>query len=167
MPNLNYGLITHEALRAELQQRWPELQDDEQTLSDTLEGISSLPEMIAAVLRSAIEDELLVAGIREHIGGLKVRQKRLQDRVERKKAMALHYAQEGRLKRIPAPDFTASVGMGGGRVLITDETALADEWVRIKREPDKEKIGKALKAGVIVPGAELSNPVPWLSVRTT
>jgi hypothetical protein len=165
MPNLNLGLVGHEALRAELLQRWPELHDDPEALADTLEGLSSLPDMIAAVLRSAIEDELLVAGLGEYIGKLKDRQKRIKSRADRKKTLALHYCQEGRLKRIPAPDFTASVGMGKGRVLIPDESALADEWFRIKKEPDLEKIGKALHAGVDVRGAELSNPVPWISIR--
>lgn len=40
-------------------------------------------------------------------------------------------------------------------VKITDETALADSLWKVKREPNKTEIGKLLKAGSAVPGAEL------------
>ena len=79
--------------------------------------------------------------------------------------MALHFCQEGRIKRIPAPDFTAYESMTEGRVIITG--TVADAWMRIKKEEDKVRIGEALRAGEVVPGAELSNPSPTLVVRTT
>jgi hypothetical protein len=166
MPNLDFSLRAHESLRAELLQRWPALAEDQETLEDSLEGISSLPEAIAAVIRSALFDEEYCDAIAERIDKLQARKRRLKERADRKRALALHYCQEGRLQRIPAPDFTASLGMTKGRVIITDDRALSDKWVRIKREPDKTKIGEALRAGETVSGAELSNPQPTLSVRT-
>jgi len=50
-------------------------------------------------------------------------------------------------------------------VIITNEKALADEWFRIKKNPNLEKIGKALHSGEIVDGAELSNPKPQITIR--
>jgi len=63
-------------------------------------------------------------------------------------------------------DYTASIRPGQPHVLVTDGTALPDTMVRVKREPDKTLIGAALKAGDTVPGAELSNSAPNLTIRT-
>jgi hypothetical protein len=167
MQSLNRVAQEHAALLAELLGRWPELATDEETLADTLEGVSRLPEAIAAVIRSALDDEADCTSIAERIKHLQARRKRLEERADRKRALALHFCQEGRLQRIPAPDFTASVSMTKGRVIITDDRALGDAWMRIKKESDKTKIGEALRLGVQVDGAELSNPAPTLRVMTT
>lgn len=45
------------------------------------------------------------------------------------------------------------------RVEIRDETVLADEFFRIKREPSKTKIKDAIKAGRLVAGAELIDTI--------
>jgi hypothetical protein len=118
------------------------------------------------VIRSALEDEADCDSIAERIKKLQARRKRLEERADRKRALALHFCQEGRIQRIPAPHFTASMSMTKGRVIITDDRALGDAWMRIKKEPDKTRIGEALRAGEMISGAELSNPAPTLVVRT-
>ena len=47
----------YQALRSRLLSAWPEL--DSEVLSDTLEGITDLHEMIAAIIRSSLVDEAL------------------------------------------------------------------------------------------------------------
>ena len=37
---------------------------DDETLADTLEGISELPQMIEEIIRSSLEDEALIAGLK-------------------------------------------------------------------------------------------------------
>ena len=165
MADLHRGLASHKALGAELLARWPELRGDAEAYDDTLEGISSFPDMIAAVLRSAIEDDLMVASLAEHIDKLRERQQRLRERSERKRAEALHFCQEGRLSRVAAPDFTASITMGKGKVVITDEHALSDFWKRVRWEIDKSRISEALRDGVQIEGATLSNPEPHWTIR--
>ena len=46
---------------------------DEETLGDTLEGITDLHEMIAAIIRSALVDEALQAGLRTRIDDMRQR----------------------------------------------------------------------------------------------
>jgi dTDP-4-dehydrorhamnose reductase len=51
----------YKALRDQLLEQLPDL--DEQTLADTLEGITDLRELLAELVRSALEDEALSAGL--------------------------------------------------------------------------------------------------------
>ena len=54
MTLLIHHLAEYEYLREQLQAEYQEA--DEQTLRDTLEGLSSLPEALAAVVRSYLDD---------------------------------------------------------------------------------------------------------------
>ena len=56
---LNSQLQSYATLRARLLAEIPDL--DAETLSDTLEGITDLKEMLAELVRSALEDEALAA----------------------------------------------------------------------------------------------------------
>src|SRR5262249_47263840 len=62
---------------------------DEETLRDTLEGITDLHEMIAAVIRSALVDEALQGGLRSRIDEMKRRLVRLEERGAKKRQLAL------------------------------------------------------------------------------
>jgi hypothetical protein len=165
-PNLRVSLAHHERLRAELLERFPELADDEEALGDTLSGESDLPETVAQIIRSALADERLAEGINEYIAKLQLRRHRLNGRAARKRALALYAMTEGNVPRITQPDFDAYTGRSRGKVIVTDEDALALEYVRLKREPDKKAIGEELRNGGVVSGAELSNPEPILVVKT-
>jgi phage host-nuclease inhibitor protein Gam len=59
-----------------------------------------------------------------------------------------------------------SIQDGRAGVVITDPQAVPDQFVRIKREPDKTAIGAALASGNAVPGADMRNGAPSLTIRT-
>lgn len=63
------------------------------------------------------------------------------------------------------PQGTISIREGKPAVHITDETALDDRFVTIKRVPNKTEIGIALRDGEVVEGAVLANSMPTLSIR--
>ena len=62
---------------------------DEETLADTLEGITDLHEMIAAVIRSALVDEALQTGLRTRLEDMRQRLTRLEERGAKKRQLAL------------------------------------------------------------------------------
>ena len=53
-PNLIHELSHHQYFRDKLQEEFPDA--DEDTLRDTLEGMTNLTDMLGAVLRSQLDD---------------------------------------------------------------------------------------------------------------
>lgn len=152
--------------RESLLTAYPELADDAQTLADTLEGETGLVDAAAALLRSALDDEAMEEAAQKLAADKSARARRFGQRAMMKRDMALSLMQGADLKKLEQPDFTASISKGRGKVVIADETALPEAFVRVSRTPDKTAIGDALKGGQAVPGALLSNPEPTLTVRT-
>jgi hypothetical protein len=77
---------------------------DDETIRDTLEGITNLHEMIAAVIRSALVDEALQAGLRFRVDDMKERLSRLEVRASKKRELALHAMSEVGLTKLEQPD---------------------------------------------------------------
>jgi len=139
---------------------------DEVTLSDTLEGITDLYEVVAAVVRSALVDEALADGLKGHIETMQGRLRRLSERADARRQIARDAMLEVDLKKITAPDFTISVRPGTPALVVTEENSIPEPyWV--PRDPRLDRMGllNDLKRGVVVEGATLSNPAPVLSVR--
>ena len=140
---------------------------DEETLSDTLEGITNLHEMIAAVIRSALVDEAFQAGLRTRLEEMRQRLARLEERGAKKRQLALEAMCEVGLKKLEQPDFTASARAGlPPLVVIAEELIPADYWVPQPPKLDRQSLLAGLKRGGEVAGAQLGNPKPTLAVRT-
>src|SRR5262249_469603 len=101
------------ALFAELRRRlgelYPEL--DDQTPPDTLEGATNLREAIAGLIRSALEDEALIKGLKTLLESMKERLARLEDRAGGKRTAAVESMKAAKIARLIEPDFTASLRM--------------------------------------------------------
>ena len=93
---LKLETVKHHALKERLLANWPAC--DEETLRDTLEGITHLHEMIAAVIRSALVDEALHAGLRFRLDDMKERLSRLELRASKKRELALPAMAEAGLR---------------------------------------------------------------------
>ena len=140
---------------------------DEDTLLDTLEGITDLHEMIAAVIRSALVDEALHAGLRSRMDDMKERLSRLELRASKKRQLALEAMTEVGLTKLEQPDFTASARAGSPALVVIAEDRIPEAyWLPQPPKLDRQVILGELKRGIEIPGAQMSNPTPVLSVRT-
>lgn len=142
----------------------PELADDEDCLRDTLDGCTSIQDQLAALIRSAIEDEAMADGLKEHQIKLANRKTALTSRAMRKREVVLNYMADLGLPKIKTPDMTISRRPVPPSVVIVDESLLPKEFVRTKTEPDKLAIKAALASGT-VPGAIMSNGSETLQVK--
>jgi len=152
-------------LRERLLADYPTL--DDECLADTLEGITDLHEMIAAVIRSALVDEALQAGLRTLLEDMRQRLARLEQRGLKKRELALEAMTETGLKKLEQPDFTASARAGSPALVVLAEDQVPESyWVPQAPKLDRQALLGDLKHGDEIPGAQLSNPKPVLSVRT-
>ena len=155
----------YQLLRQRLLSEYPNI--DEETLADTLEGITNLHEMIAAVIRSALVDEALRAGLRLRIDDMKERLSRLELRAAKKRQLALEAMSEAGLAKLEQPDFTASARAGSPALVVVAEATIPEVyWLPQPPKLDRQALLGELKRGIEIPGAQMSNAKPVLTVRT-
>jgi hypothetical protein len=165
-PVLVRSLADHAYLREHLLAEYREA-IDEQTLRDTLEGISSLPEAVAAVVRSYLDDLTIAAALGMRIGDMQERLSRIEARVEKKRATITAVMEKGDLKKLEQPDFTAILRAVPPGLVVADEALIpSDYWRPQAPKLDKRVLLAALNAGQAIPGAGLGNGGTTLSVRT-
>lgn len=163
--NLEIAATTYRALRDRIKAQDPEL--DEQTLADTVEGLTDLHEILGAIVRAALADEALAHGLKGRIAEMEDRLTRLQERAVKRRQIVKDVMVESDIKEITAPDFTASIRPGLPALVVLDEAAVPSLYWE-PREPrlKRQELALDLKGGAEVAGATLSNPEPVLSVRT-
>jgi len=164
MHQLSFAAANYRALRERLRTQDPTL--DEQTLADTVEGLTDLHEIVTAIIRAALNDEALAVGLKGRIAEMQGRLERFEDRASKRRQIAKDVMVELDLKKLTAPDFTASIRAGTPALMVIDEAAIPKIYWE-PREPrlDRQTLSAELKAGTEITGVTLSNPEPVLSVR--
>jgi len=163
--SLEFAAITYRTIRERIRAEDPQI--DEQTLADTVEGLTDLHEILTAVIRAALTDEALATGLKGRIADMQARLERLEDRAIKRRQIAKEVMVDLDLKKLAAPDFTASIRPGIPALMVIDEAAVPNIYWE-PREPRLNRQGLAadLKHGAEIAGVALSNPEPVLSVRT-
>jgi hypothetical protein len=163
--NLLHSLAEHRYLRELLKAEFREA--DEEALRDTLDELRSVPELLAAVLRSYLVDLAFAAALGIRIDDMHKRLSRIEQRADRKRELVTEAMVWAEIKKLIEPDFTASLRAVPAFLSVLDEKQIpADFWEPQPPKLDKLKLSAALNAGAAVPGAVLGKPEINLSVRT-
>lgn len=155
-----------DALRRRLLADDPDLAADETALRDTLDGQTDVYDLVRRLIRFSLEAGALADAARDRADALAKRKARFERRAEAARGAAFGMLDALGETKLSDAEFTLSIGQGRPAVIVTDESLLPSEFVRITRAPDKAAIAEALKSGVTVPGAEMTNGTPTLTVRT-
>jgi hypothetical protein len=156
---------TYRAVRDRIRAQDPHI--DEETLADTVEGLTNLNDIVVAIIRSALTDEALATGLKGRIAEMQERLERLQDRASKRRQIAKDVMVELDIKKITAPDFTVSIRSGMPSLLVLDEAAVPSiYWQPVEPRLDRQGLLSELKEGADIKGVTLSNPEPVLNVRT-
>jgi hypothetical protein len=140
---------------------------DDETLADTLEGLSELPEMIEEIVRSSLEDDALIQGLKIRADAMAQRLARLKERQQKKRQLAAWALGSAAISKLQAVDFTVSLSEGAVRLEIGEERALPARFLIAQPpKPDRSAIGTALKQGLAVEGARLVQGQPYIVVST-
>src|ERR1035437_7205168 len=162
--NLEFAATSYRSIRDRIRAQDPQI--DEQALTDTVEGLTDLHEILAAVVRAALADEAMATGLKCRICAMQGRLDRLEDRPSKRRQIAKDVKVELDLKKLTAPDFTVSIRPGMPALVVLNEDAVPKTYW----EPGEPRLRRQVLAsdlkGAEVAGATLSNPEPVLSVRT-
>ena len=148
-----------------LRLRYPQIWDDDDTLAISLEGETDLHEVLAAVVARMCDAEAYAVADNALINDLKERRDRFNARYDAMRILAMKLMNAAEVRKVELAQKTLSIRAGTPKVIITDETALPESCIRIRKEPDKIAIKEHLVRGDQVPGAEMSNAEPVLVIR--
>ena len=165
MDQLTFAATTYRAIRDRIRAQDPQI--DEQTLADTVEGLTDVHEILAAIVRAALADEAIATGLKCRISDMQGRLDRLQDRAAKRRQIAKDVMVELDLKKLTAPDFTASIREGMPALMVINEDAVPSiYWAPGEPKLKRQILAHDLKQGAEIEGVALSDPEPVLSVRT-
>ena len=158
------ALVLHQTLLDRLRASFPDA--DEETLFDTVEGLTDLHEQVAAVVRSSLEDQMFASALGGRIDEMRGRLDRFEQRAAKKRDLVTAVLAQSGIKRLQQPDFTVSLRQLPPLLAIRDEGQIPDGyWVPQPPKLDRRKLLTSLKEGRRVPGADLSNGGVSLTVR--
>lgn len=159
--------------------------DDAQLLLDTVEGETSLLEVIDALLLRRHENLSLAEGLKTGIEALEARKARFLLNAERDKTLVEQALSVAELDTLMRPAGTLSMAKRAASVVITEESEIPGAyWKTPAPVLDKKALGEAVKAhhaalaitdeqlrkaalaeAPAVPGATLNNAAPSLTIR--
>jgi hypothetical protein len=132
---------------------------DPQTVADTLESISGDLESKATNVAAFVRNlESSAAAIKEAEAAMSARRKAIENRAASVRQYLLDNMTRTGITKIECPYFKIAVRTNPESVVIDDETAVPDDYLReipARYEPDKSAMKSAMQDGFAIPGARL------------
>jgi hypothetical protein len=139
---------------------------DDETLKDTLDGISRLPEMLEEIIRSTLEDETFMLALKTRIDLLSVRITRFRDRYDKKRRLAATAMANAQIHKFEVADFSVFLNQGHTKLVVVDEKLVPEKFfVPQPARLDRVALTTALKSGEAIDGASLANGDAYIAVR--
>lgn len=145
---------------------YPELEEDAQLLSDTIDGETNFERVAERVLEFIREAETMSSAVKERKDTMAERQKRYERQSESGRRILLSLMKTARVDKVVLTEATISLTKPRDGVSITDLDALPQGFFRSERKALPKEILAAIKSGETVPGAELATGEGGISIRT-
>lgn len=144
----------------------PELLEDDEAWLASLESETKFEELLTQLLRRIEDSKALAEGTAGRLTELQERKARLLHRMEGLRNLLFKLMESAELAKLELPEATITIRKGTPQLVgEADPASLPDELCKISRTPDRTAIKEALKTGKTVPGFQLSNATPSLSIR--
>lgn len=145
----------------------PNIEMDEQAIKTALDADPSVvqpDELLRRIVAAIVFSEAREAESKTIAASMTARQQRYGLRSSWLRELLFDVMAALERRSFAAPLAMVSIRAGKASVVITDEQALPDAYIRTKREPDRVALLADLMQGEIIPGAVLSNPVPVVAL---
>jgi hypothetical protein len=144
----------------------PDLVEDDESWLLAIESETELDRLLTAIVRQIEDATALADGTSGRLTVLQQRTERFQHRINSLRGLAFKMLDASGLPKVELPEATLSIRKGQPKLVgEADPASLPDDYCKVSRTLDRSKIKDALKAGQTVPGFELSNSEPSLSIR--
>jgi hypothetical protein len=166
---LSQSVIIYNELRDRLASEF-DLEDDDQALLDTLDGLQDLKERLIWMAREAERSEQFAEAIKAIIADNQERRKRFEVRSEKLRKMIAWAMQETGMKKIDdCPDMTISLRQNPPSLVTTiepEDAPIDYRKAKVTYTFDKTKIKAALDGGADLDWAHLNNGGQSVTIRT-
>lgn len=141
--------------------------DDDLAFMDTLDGETDAIKAASQAVRMVAAMETLEEAAKALASRYSARAGDFAERAQRCRDAIAHFMGEIGEKKLTLPEGTVTLASGTPALAgEADVDALAPEFVRVTKAPDRVAIKKAIQEGREVPGFALSNARPRLQIRT-
>ena len=142
-------------------------ENDPDFMRDTIEGETSIHEIISRLAAEEQEDKAILDGLDGFSRSLDARKARIKRRIESRRALIASGMEIAELKKLQTPVGTVSLKNVPPKLITTEEAGIPTcFWTAGKPVLDKKAVTHALKNNEAVPGATLSNGSMTIAIRS-